>query len=67
MEKYITKLVKRYIDNNLNPAKVNVTGSKQRNFTEPLSTKEILDELEIFKDDYYRDFLISKNKDLDWI
>ena len=40
---------------------------KKDNFTQPLSAKEILDELEIFKDDYYRDFLISKNEDLDWI
>ena len=32
--------------------------------TRPLSTKEILDELKISKDDYYRAFSISKNEDL---
>ena len=44
--------VKSYIINNLNPAKVNVTDPIKNNFTQPLSAKEILDELEISKDDY---------------
>ena len=35
------------------------------NFTQPLSVKEILDELEISKDDYYRAFSMSKDKDLE--
>ena len=35
------------------------------NFTQPLSVKEILDELEISKDDYYRALSISKNEDLE--
>ena len=33
-------------------------------FTQQLSVKEILEELEISKDDYYRDFSISKDEDL---
>ena len=38
-----------YIDNNLNPAKVNVKDS----FTQPVIVQEILDELEISQADYY--------------
>ena len=57
--------VKSYIDNNLYPAKVNVIGPTKDNFTQPLSVKEILDELEISKDDYHRAFSISKDDDLE--
>ena len=39
--------MKSYIDNNLNPMKVNVIDPSKDNFTQPLSVKEILDELEI--------------------
>ena len=46
--------IKSHIDNNLYPAKVNVTDPTKDNFTHPLSVKEILDELQICKDDYYR-------------
>ena len=56
---------KSYIDNNLYPAKVNVIGPTKDNFTQPLSVKEILDELEISKDDYHRAFSISKDDDLE--
>ena len=35
------------------------------NFTHPLSIKEILDELEISSDDYYRALSISKDEDLE--
>ena len=34
------------------------------NFTEPISVKEILDELETSKNDYYKAFSISKDEDL---
>ena len=44
--------IKSYIDNNLYPAKINVVDTTKDNFTQPLSVKEILDELEISKDDY---------------
>ena len=37
----------------------------KENFTQPLSVKEILDELEISKDDYYRDLSISKDEYLE--
>ena len=46
------KKVRKYIDDNLNPAKVNVIDPTKDNFTQPLSIQEILDELEISKDDY---------------
>ena len=45
----LIKQVKSYIDNYLNPAKINVIDPTKDNFTQPLSVKEILDELEISK------------------
>ena len=41
---------------------LNVIDPIKKNFTLLLSTKEILDELEIFKGDYYRALLISKGE-----
>ena len=38
----ILKEVKRYIDNNFNPEKLNVTDPTKDIFTQPLSVKEIL-------------------------
>ena len=38
---------KSYIDNNLYPSKVNVKDPTKDNFTQPLSVKETLDELEV--------------------
>ena len=35
------------------------------NFTQPLNVKEILDELEISKDDYYRALSISEDDNLE--
>ena len=62
----LLKQVKSYIDNNPNPAKVNVIDPTKYNFTQPLSSvKEILDELEISKLDYYRALAISKDEDLE--
>ena len=54
------KQLKSYIDSNLSPVRVNVIDLTKYNFTQPLSVKKILDELEISKDDYYRDLSISK-------
>ena len=53
--------VKSSIDNNFYPAKVNVIDPTKENFTQPLSVKEILDELEISKGDCYRALPISKD------
>ena len=61
----LLKQVKSYVDNNLNPAKINVIDPTKDNFTQPLSSKEILDELEISSDDYYRALSISKDEDLE--
>ena len=57
--------MKNYIHNNLNPSKVNVIEQTIDNFTEPLNIKEILDELEISKDDYYRALSIPKDENLE--
>ena len=38
-----------YIDNNLNSVKVNVIDPTKDNFTQSLSVKEILDELEFLR------------------
>ena len=46
------KQVETYINNNLNPAKLNVIDQIKDNFTQPLSIKEILDEFETCKDNY---------------
>ena len=43
----LLRQMKSYIDNNLNPMKVNVIDPSKDNFTQPLSVKEILDDLEI--------------------
>ena len=53
--KTLISQVKSYIDNNVYPAKVNVIDS----------TKEVIDQLEISKYDYYRALSISKDKDLE--
>ena len=57
--------VKSYINNNLYPAKVNVMDPAEDNFTQPLSIKEVLDEWEMSKNDYYRDLSVSKDEDLE--
>ena len=61
----LLKQVKIYIDNHLNPAKVNVIDPNKDNFTDPVNVKEILDELQISKNDYYRALSISKDEDLE--
>ena len=50
--------VKNHIDDNLNPSKVNVVDPTKDNFTQPLTIQEIIDELEISEDDYYRSLSI---------
>ena len=50
---------------NLDSAKINVIGPTKDNFTQPLSIQEILDELEISKDDYYKALSVSKDGDLE--
>ena len=55
---------KSYVDNNLNSTKVNMIDPTKDNFTQPLTIKETLDELEVYRDDYYRALSISTDKDL---
>ena len=57
------KQVQSYIDNNLNPDKINVIDPTKDNFSHPLSVKEI--DLEISKDGYYRTLSISTDEDLE--
>ena len=45
---------------------MNVIDPTKDNLTEPLSFKEILDGLDIFKDDYYKGLSISKDEDLEF-
>ena len=44
---------------------VNVIYPTKDNFTQPLSVKEVLEELEVFKNDCYRVFSKSKDEDLE--
>ena len=50
--------VKDYIDDNLNPSKVNVVDPTKDNFTQPLTIQEIVNELEISEDDCYKSLSI---------
>ena len=50
--------VKNHIDGNLNPSKVNVVDPTKDNFTQPLTIQEIVNELEISEDDYYKSLSI---------
>ena len=61
----LPRQIKSYIDNNLYLAQVNMIDPTKDNFTQPLSVKEILDKLEISKNDYYRALSISKDEDLE--
>ena len=58
----LLRQVKSYIYNDHNPFKVNVTDPTKDNFVQLLGIKEILDELEVLKIDYYRALSISKNE-----
>ena len=63
--KELLKKVKDYIDNNLNPEKINVIDPGKENYVQPLTIKAILNELEILEDDYYKALSISKDDDLE--
>ena len=61
--KTLLKKIKKYIDDNLNSVKTNVIDPTKNKFTQSLSIQEILDEVEISKDDYYKALSISKDDD----
>ena len=61
----VLKSDKSYIYSNFNPGRVNVIDLIKDNFTLQLSVKEVLDELECSKDDYYRAISISKDEQLE--
>ena len=61
----LIRQVKNYVDDYLNPGKINVIYPTKDNFTQPLSVKEILDKLDVSKDDYYKALSISEEEDLE--
>ena len=63
--KTLLNKVKKHIDGDLSPAKVNVIDPTKDNFTQPLSIQEILNDLEIYKNDYCKALSISKDADLE--
>ena len=63
--KTLSRWVKYYIDNNLIPTNIKTIDLTKDNSSERPSLKEILDELKISKDHYYRALSISKNEYLE--
>ena len=55
--------MKKYIDEELNPAKVNVIDLEKENYNPPLTIHEILLKLDISKEDYYHALFISVDDD----
>ena len=53
-KKAVLGKVKNYIDDNLNPSKVNLVDPTKDNFTQPLNIQEIFNELQISEDGYYK-------------
>ena len=53
------KKLKKYIDEELNPVKVNVIDPEKENYNPPLTIHEILLKLDISKEDYYHALFIS--------
>ena len=60
-EKTLLNQVKRYVDNHLNLAKVDIIDPRKENFVQPLSIPEILAELQIADVGYCTAFSISKD------
>ena len=59
----ILSKVKDYIDTNLSPVKRNIIDPTKDNFEEPPTISQILSELEIDEEDYYRALSVSKDND----
>ena len=55
--------MKKYIDGDLNPAKVNVIDPNKENYKRPLTIDKILLKLHISKEDYYHALSISVDDD----
>ena len=55
--------MKKYIDEELNPAKVNVIDPEKEAYKPPLTIDEILLKLDISKEDYYHALSISVDDD----
>ena len=61
--KCLLEKVKKYIDGDLNPAKVNVIDPNKENYKRPLTIDKILLKLHISKEDYYHALSISVDDD----
>ena len=61
--KSLLEKVKKYIDAELNPVKVNVIDPQKENYKPPPTIDEILLKLDISKQDYYQALSISVNVD----
>ena len=55
--------MKKYIDEELNPVKVNVIDPEKENYNPPLTIHEIPLKLDISKEDYYHALFISVDDD----
>ena len=55
--------MKKYIDEDLNPAKVNVIDPEKENYKPPPTIDEILLRLDVSKKDYYHTLSISMDDD----
>ena len=61
--KLLLSKVKEYIDSNLDPRKRNILNPQHNNFEEVPTINEILQELQISEDDYYKALSISNDSD----
>ena len=61
--KRLQEKAKKYIDEELNPAKVNVGDPEKENYKPPLAIDEMLLKLDISKEDYYHALFISVDND----
>ena len=59
----ILNKVKDYIDNNLDPRKVNILEPEKPNFVKPKEISDILQELNIVETDYYNALSVSTDSD----
>ena len=55
--------MKKYIDEELDPAKVNVIDPEKENYKPPLTIDEIILKLYVSKEDYYHALFISVDND----
>ena len=57
--------VKDYIDSNLDPRKVNIIDPSESDYVKPLNIPDILNELNITEDQYYKAFVLHLQRPTD--